>query len=105
MESLSPASTESTKMPSFNFNNFNLKGFILKLLSHWYLYLITLILALTGAFLYAKYSTPQFRVASTIMLRDSKSGNINDISPLAKIDMFNSNAQLSNEIVLLKSRT
>ena len=53
---------------------FNFKQFVLtKIVKHWYLYVISLMVILPLAYYYNWYTTPQYNAVSTLLINDQKS--------------------------------
>jgi tyrosine-protein kinase Etk/Wzc len=80
-------------------------GFSLaRYLRYWYLFAIGLLIAMAGAFLYLRYSTPLYSISSMVLIKDKR-----DSSQQPKNEQFdyvnNESAakNLDNEIIMLKS--
>lgn len=86
-----------------------IKSFILRTLSHWKVFLLSVVIFVALAFLYLKYTTPQYLVSSVIMLKDQKNmaeskavttfANDNGLSALLK-----PSENVLNELDVLTSR-
>jgi len=73
-------------------------------LKHWYLYLISLSIALLGAYYYNWYTTPLYNATSTILINDNKkSGNAQDL--LAQMNNLDNQGGIDNEVEMIKSRS
>ena len=85
---------------------FNLREFVEKYIFHWKWFVLGLFLALTGAFLYLKYATPQYEVVSTILIQSKENESIyseqNAFDDLGLVS--NSKSQFETEMGILKSR-
>ena len=79
------------------------KQLFFKFYRYWYLFIITIFTALTIAFLFNKYTEPIYKVATTVMIKDDKSG----FDPQAMLGLGNLRGaqNLENEIGVLKSRS
>lgn len=79
------------------------KQLFFKFYRYWYFFIITIFIALIIAFLFNKYTEPIYKVSTTVMIKDDKSG----FDPQAMLGLGSmKNAQrLENEIGVLKSRT
>lgn len=80
---------------------FNLKLFLLKYLRYGYLFVISLALALGGAWLYNWYAPPVYRVASKLLIKDEASASARTL--LKELEMPSQNKNLENEIEILRS--
>ena len=58
-------------------------------LPYWPLFLIFLILSLTGAFLFLRYSIPKYEASATMIIKDEKKGN-DDSKFVESLDLINS---------------
>lgn len=75
-----------------------------KYLAHWKLILCSVIVCLLIAFLYLRYTTPVYRVFSTIMLKDDeKGGGFDEMSALQSWGIMGASNNVDNEIEILKS--
>lgn len=84
----------------------NLKEEILKYLKKWYFFLLSILLFTTIAYLYIRYTVPQYKTTATLSISDE--GNIsnsalNAFQDLGVLDQ--SKNKISAEIQLLKSKT
>jgi len=83
----------------------NLREILDKYLSKWYWLLIGMIITVSLAFLYLRYTTPQYEVTASVLIKDdSKGGGISEISAFQDLGIFNGQGNLENEIEILKSR-
>lgn len=55
-------------------SDLNIREQLEKYIIHWKWFVLTAIIALAIAFLYLRYSTPQYRAAISIVLKDDKKG-------------------------------
>lgn len=99
---------EFTPQDSNEFNSaFSIKEQVDYYLMNWKWFVLGISLCLIGAYIYLRYSTPQYSAFATLMLRDEKKGGVdsemNAFSDLAILSNIKSN--LDNEIEVLKSRT
>jgi len=76
---------------------FNYEEFLYKCYHYWYLFVITLGLAMLISFLFNKYARPLYEVRSTVLIKDYKENKINPQDMLG-IGMFNNMQDLQNEI-------
>ncbi|MEH6307439.1 polysaccharide biosynthesis tyrosine autokinase [Olivibacter sp. CPCC 100613] len=90
-------------------NDKGIKSFILRTLSYWKAFILSVVIFVGLAFLYLKYTTPQYLVSSIIMLKDQKNmaeskavttfANDNGLSALLK-----PSENVLNELDVLTSR-
>ncbi|GAA4450631.1 polysaccharide biosynthesis tyrosine autokinase [Nibrella saemangeumensis] len=83
------------------------KRFLYKYLRYWYLFVISIALFLTLAFVLLRMSTPQYLISSSILIRDIDKGpDFQSGDPVFKdLDIFNAATSIENEIEALKSIT
>jgi len=73
-------------------------------LPYWPLFLLSVIIALTIAFVYLRYATPVYYVSSTLLVKDEKTG-IDEADILQSLNIGGSKKVIDNEIEIIKSRT
>ncbi|WP_442588897.1 GumC family protein [Pedobacter sp. AW31-3R] len=73
-----------------------------KIIFHWPLYLLVLLVTVAGAFLYLKYTTPMYMSSAKLYLKDEKKGG-EEMDALKSLSLFNSNKNIENEMEVLKS--
>ncbi len=61
----------SRKIDRANNSEVNLKSFIQRVFKYWYLFLLSLALCLTLAYLYTKWATPIYEVSTSLLIDDS----------------------------------
>jgi tyrosine-protein kinase Etk/Wzc len=88
-------------------NDFDLKAVLSKYLIHWQWFVLAVGIGLLGAFLYLRYTIPQYQVTTTILVKDDKKGGmLSELSAFADLGMGGGmTSNLDNEIEILKSRT
>ena len=89
--------------PNITRQSIDLKSIITKYLYHWPLFVVGLILALTGAFIYVQMAQPYYEIKATLLIKDDKKMP-DQKSALDKIDLLNSAKIIENEIEILKSK-
>ncbi len=84
----------------------NIRSELEKYMIHWKWFLLGGILAIAGGLAYLRYSTPQYSVSSTILIKDEKKGGgMAELAMLEEIGMLQGGANnIDNEIEILKSR-
>jgi tyrosine-protein kinase Etk/Wzc len=80
--------------------NFNVKRFLFGYFKYWYLFLISLVIALFIARYYNWYATPIYRSSCRIILEDQNAGGENI---LKELNDYKRNRNIENEMQILKS--
>lgn len=85
---------------------FNLKYFLTKLLANYVVILLTVLIALFGAYIYLRYSTPKYQISSYILvgggaLESNANSILTNVGLVSNVD--NSLAAVNNEIFILRS--
>ncbi|MBG6109873.1 capsular exopolysaccharide synthesis family protein [Flavobacterium sp. CG_9.10] len=88
-------------------NDFDLKAFFDKYLIHWKWFALGVSVCLLLAFLYLRYTIPQYRASTTILVKDEKKGGmLSELSAFADMGLGGGmKNNVDNEIEILKSRT
>jgi capsular exopolysaccharide synthesis family protein len=75
-----------------------------KFLPYWPLFILFIVLAMAGAYVKLRYTTPIYEAKATLIIKDEKKGN--DDSKMAEsLDLFSSKKIVENEIEVIQSRT
>lgn len=87
--------------------DFNLREDIESYLYHWKWFLLVGVLSLTVAYLYLRYAVPQYKAATTIMVKDDKKGGLaSELATFSDLGMMSGMTNnVDNEIEVIKSRT
>lgn len=73
---------------------------------HWPWFLISIALCVGVAWAYLRYTTPEYKVVSKVLIKDDKKGqNAADILAFSDLGIANYSSNLDNEIEVLKSKT
>ena len=83
---------------------FNLRHFVLKYLHYWYYFAISIPIALVIAHYTYRYSTPVYRIKSTMLIKNESSSSLGKEKVLKELDLAPSGRPIENEIEMLKSR-
>ena len=76
---------------------FDVKALIQKYLRYWYLFLIGVFICMAIAWTYLRYSTPQYEVNSTLLIKDGKGGSAFDGSAaFGDLGIFQSSKNIQN---------
>jgi len=92
---------------TFNNSNIVLREEIEKYLYHYKWFVLSIVLALLGAYFYLRYTPKQYEVSTTILIEDKDNGGLNTELAAFKDLGLNTGANRSifNEIEILKSRS
>ncbi|PIY65188.1 GNVR domain-containing protein, partial [Shewanella sp. CG_4_10_14_0_8_um_filter_42_13] len=85
----------------------NIRQELEKYLAHWRWFVMTIVLGLVIAFLYLRYTTPQYTASATIMIKDNqKSGISDELKAVADLGIVGTGSanNIDNEIHIIKSR-
>ncbi|MBF4518050.1 polysaccharide biosynthesis tyrosine autokinase [Flavobacterium sp. ANB] len=85
----------------------NLREQLDKYIIHWRWFLLSIVICLTIAFLYLRYTTPIYEATTTILVKDEKKGGmLSELSVFSDLGLGGASVNnLDNEIEILKSRT
>lgn len=73
--------------------------------NRWYLFVISLIICLAIMWLYLGYTTPVYRITSTLQIPDDKKGDgILKATAFSDLNMFQETKTVDNEMEILRSR-
>lgn len=88
-------------------SEFNVKEFLMRYVYYSWLFVLTLGISITIAWLYLRYTKPVYNVSATLLIRNEKnapgSGGQGDM--FADLALFQSNTNKQNEIQILSSRS
>ena len=76
-----------------------------KFLSYWPIFVLLLIITLTGAWLYLRYNMPVYQTSATLLIKDDKNTPPNANDMMQAFDMFGSKKNVENEVEVLQSKT
>ena len=77
---------------------------ISKYVPYWPLFLLAIVLAAAGAYVYIRYTIPIYEAAATLIIKDERKGNM-DSKVMESLDQISSKKIVENEIEVIKSRT
>jgi tyrosine-protein kinase Etk/Wzc len=85
----------------------NAKELLWKYFHYGWLFVLTLLLSLTAAWVYLRYAKSIYTVSSTLLIRTENNGKggMNSQDMFADIALFQSNTNKQNEILILNSRS
>jgi len=87
--------------------DFNLRDSLEQYFNNWQWFVLAVCLCLTIAYVYLRYTTPQYQASTTILVKDEKKGGmLSELSAFADMGLGGGmKSNLDNEIEILKSRT
>ena len=102
-------------MPEFekNGNNYiedvsekiDLRAELNKYLRYWYWFVLGALLCLLAGWLYLRYTTPEYNISSTLLIKDDKKGSDLGGAAFSDLDIFKTQKSIDNEIEVLKSKS
>ena len=86
--------------------DFNIRAIVDQYAAHWKWFVLAVFISLLTAYIYLRYTTPQYKAATTILVKDEKKGGLSsELSAFADMGIGGVKNNLDNEIEILKSRT
>jgi hypothetical protein len=83
-------------------NTPNLKAVLMRYVRYWKWFVLSLILAGAGAYVYTLYQTPIYEVKTSLLIKDDKKG-LSEDNILKEMDIFAPKKVIENETEILKS--
>jgi len=101
---------ENNQLQQINFNDesINLRQELEKYAYYWKWFVVAVIISVTTAFMFLRYATNQYEVATTILINDEETGGLaSELSAFQDLGLMggSNTSSIENEIELLKSRT
>ena len=81
-----------------------ISSYLAPYLRHWPWYVLSLLLAIGGAYAYLLYKQPIYRIQASLMLQDEKRGNGQN-APLKELESYSPKKVVENELEVLRSST
>ena len=81
-----------------------LRSYLAPYLRYWPWFIVSLMLAMSGAYLYLLYKQPIYRIEANLLLQDEKKGN-QQANPLKELDGYSPKKVVENELEVLASST
>lgn len=78
---------------------------IYKYLAYWPVFALLVLVFLTGAWLYLRYTLPVYESSASLLIKDNKGTPGGDLGPLEAFDLFGTANSVENEAAILKSKT
>lgn len=87
-------------------NDFNFKEEVYHYLSNWKWFVLGLFVALTCSYLYLRYSIPQYKATTTILVKDDRKGGLaSELAAFSDLGLLsNVKSNVDNELEVIKSR-
>jgi capsular exopolysaccharide synthesis family protein len=82
----------------------SLGDMIYKFIPYWPVFVVLLIMSLSGAWVYLRYKMPVYETSATLLIKDDKS-NTPANEMMEAFDMFGSKKSVENEVEVLQSKT
>ena len=77
-----------------------------KYLGFWKWFFLGIIVCMFFAFLYLRYTIPQYKASATILVKDEKKGGmLSELSAFSELGLGGVKSNVDNEIEILKSRS
>lgn len=85
----------------------SIKDIIEQYSKYWVLFLLGILLAISGAFIYLRYAQRTFKTTSTIIIKDEKKGGAAELAGFSELAYFSSafSDKIESELVVLRSKT
>lgn len=83
-------------------NTPNLRVVLMRYLKHWPWFILSLVLALAGGYVYSLFQTPIYKVQTSLLIKDDKKG-LSEESILKELDIFEPKKVVENEVEILHS--
>ena len=80
----------------------DIKAIIFKFLNYWYWFVLTLVVAMAGAYLFNRYAEPVYKASGTVLVSDENQNESTLFSKSVR-PLFSRRVNLENEIAVLNS--
>jgi capsular exopolysaccharide synthesis family protein len=90
---------------SIDADDVDVKQLLSKYFRYWYLFVLSLILCMAGAVAYLYLATPQYRVISSILLKNEENQTNSRGSEMGEINLFSTKQSIDNELEVLSSKS
>ncbi|QMU27422.1 GumC family protein [Adhaeribacter radiodurans] len=83
-----------------------IKKVLFSYLNFWYLFVLGGVFGLIGAYISLRYTTPQYSITTTLLIKDDKNGQgLSESSAFSDLALMKSSKNIDNEIVVLQSNS
>jgi capsular exopolysaccharide family len=97
--------TSNTKVGSKNESfEFNIKEILMRYLHYSWLFALGIAIALLVAWLYLRYTPPQYKISATMLIRNDGSRGNTGSDVFSELSLYRESTNKQNEIEILKSR-
>ncbi len=76
-----------------------------KFLPYWPIFVLLLMITLTGAWIYLRYTMPVYQTTATLLIKDDQKTPSANNDMMQAFDMFGSKKNVENEVEVLQSKT
>src|SRR5665213_2020404 len=83
----------------------SLGDLVYKFLPYWPIFILLLIVTLTGAWIYLRYTMPVYQTTATLLIKDDKNTPPSGNDMMQAFDLFGSKKNVENEVEVLQSKT
>ncbi|MFD1145330.1 GumC family protein [Larkinella insperata] len=83
----------------------DLRVMLMRYVRKWPWFVVSLVLALAGAYVYLLYQEPVYKVHATVLIKDEKKSGLSGDGLMKELNLFGSNKVIENEIEILTSFT
>lgn len=85
----------------------NLRELIAQYLKYWPWFIVTVIIALSIAFIYLRYTTSVYQTKATILIKDERNSSLSEMAAFQDLGLAGALSQsgFENEIIVLKSKS
>jgi tyrosine-protein kinase Etk/Wzc len=94
----------STRQSKSDNDPINFREIIITYSRYWWLFLLSVIIAMIIAFIFYKFQKPVYTIKASLEMQDSKDKPADEKSALQQLDLFSEPKVVENEIEILKSR-
>lgn len=86
-------------------NGIKVEKLLNKVVSHWVLFIISILICLVLAFIYLRYTPPKYMAYAKVLIKDESKGGLDQGQVLQDLGMQSNAANVENEIEIFQSRT
>ncbi|MCB0698564.1 MAG: polysaccharide biosynthesis tyrosine autokinase [Chitinophagales bacterium] len=101
-DSLEPIFIEEKKKGG---SNISAEKTMSKVVANWPLFVLCIVICLSVAYVYLRYATPKYKAEAKILIKDKADAGLTEGQLFDELGMQGSNANVENEVEIMKSRT
>ncbi len=79
----------------------DIKALILKYTQYWYYFALSILFCISIAFLYNRFTVPEYSVSTTLEIRDDNNTQLGAENLIEGLELFSGKNNLTNEIIIL----